>query len=119
MLQRAEVEACGVLVDDNYLAVALQRRSKFRPVTLWSPEVEFVIDTSLPPTEIRRRLRDKKILLVSVTTGTYDSLFSSRLPFYRDNATWQPVVAVPGDRSVIISYLPSKEAEAGVPSAPE
>jgi hypothetical protein len=115
MLQASELPPCGVLTDDNYLAVALQRRSKFRPTTLWSPEVEFVLDVDLPPSEIRRRLREKNILLVSVTTGTYDSLFSSRLPFYRDDsAAWQPVVAVPGTRPVIISYLPSV-----VPAEPE
>jgi hypothetical protein len=119
-LRNSGYPPCGVLTDNNYVAVALQRRSKFRPVMLWSPEAAFLFQESLAATEVRRRLREKNIMLVSFAPETANFEFLRTIPFYRDdNAAWEPVVVLEqAQRTEVVAYLPPVDSPQG-PATPK
>jgi hypothetical protein len=108
-MENSPLPASGVLMDDSYLAIALQRlKSRFRPVMIWSPEAAFVFDPTLAPLEVRRRLRESNIQFVSISPGTTNVVFLSTVPFYRDDSrNWsQAIVTKGGDESHILYLLP-------------
>jgi hypothetical protein len=112
-LQASDYPACGVLTDDSYLATALNRKSRFRPVMVWSPEVAFVFDTEAAPIEIRSRLRKNNILLASLMPGTANASFLASFPFYRnDGPNWSPAMAVEGaEGTTILFFFPRVDAK--------
>jgi hypothetical protein len=116
-LDNSSLSACRVLIHDSYLAIVLQRRkSRFRPVMIWSPEVAFVFDSSREPLKVRSRLRARDIKLVSVLPGATDLSFLSGVPFYGDDSkNWlTALVTKGGDQSHILYGLPPVEADAAL-----
>lgn len=104
-LEASERPACGVLTDSLYLAVVLQRTSRFRPVMIWSPQVAFLFDFDLPPEEVRRRLRQQNIPLVSLTPLTMQ-LFSG-VPFIgQDSSNWSPTGIGEGGPAAVYDLPP-------------
>ena len=55
----------GLLTDDCYLAVALGRDARFRPVMAWSPEAAFVFEPNQNILTVHRRLQEKNIFYAS------------------------------------------------------
>jgi hypothetical protein len=87
ILDKSKLPPEGVLTDDCYLAIALQRYSCFRPVMAWSPEVAYVLDKSLDPAEVRRRLREGGICYVSLVQA--QESYWNQYPLYAiDRANW-------------------------------
>ncbi|MES1213432.1 MAG: hypothetical protein ABUL64_02500, partial [Singulisphaera sp.] len=81
--------ALGLLTDDSYMAVALQR-AHGRPVMIWSPEADFVFDPQLTGAAVRDRLREQAIPFVTPYDGNLP--FLRRYPFYGEDSThWQQV----------------------------
>lgn len=67
-----------------------------RTVPLWSPEVGFLFDPTLPSPEIARRLRAADIGIVLLTQGEVNARFLARSAFFRDPAgALQPVWSDP------------------------
>ncbi len=59
---------------------------------LWSPDVRFIFDEKLPPSEIARRLRAAGFGFVLLTQGKVNERFLARSAFFRDPAgTLAPV----------------------------
>lgn len=91
VLERVEIEPLGVLTDDPYLAVTLQRSKRLRPVPIFSPEVAFVFDKALMPSDVRRRLREKNIWFASLPISE-NADYLMQFPFYeQDRVNWQGV----------------------------
>jgi hypothetical protein len=90
VLNSTGLPAESVLTDNCYLAMALQRYSRFRPVMIWSPEVSFVLDKSLPPEEVRRRLREERIWYVSIAPS-FEYLWAEYPLFGVDGRNWRLV----------------------------
>jgi hypothetical protein len=100
-LNATDFPTTGVLIDSGYLARILQRDTRFRPVLIWSPEVQFVFDAALDPREIRRRLRQKDIRLVALQAGSIHQEFLARFPFYsQDGRNWLPLLIIPESAAV-------------------
>ena len=75
---------------------ALLTKQGARTVPLWSPEVRFVFDATLPPPEIARRLRAAGIGYALLTTGRVNERFLAHSAFFRDPAgALQPVWSDP------------------------
>lgn len=92
----------GVLTDDHYLANIMQRNSKFRPVMVWSPNVQFVFDPNINIAEKRRRLLAQNITLITFGNGP-NNLFFSRIQFYReDMVNWKPLITI-ADKIVLFA----------------
>ena len=108
-LEKLKLPATGVLTDNCYLAVALQRYTRFRPVMIWSPEVSFVFDAQLDPGEIRRRLVNQGIELVAVWSTSPNIKFMLQFPFYRDDLkNWEKLLSF--NQSEVIYYLPRQKS---------
>ena len=108
-IDRSGLPVSSVLVDNFYLAIALQRRSRFRPVMVWDPAVAFVFDSRIRPIEVRRRLLARDIRLVAVQIKASNNPYLNRYPFYREDAkNWLKVWVVRG--LDIICLLPLEEA---------
>jgi hypothetical protein len=108
-LEKLDHPSCGVLTDCTYVATALQRRSRFRPVMIWSPQVAFVFDRKMKPSEIRDRLREMQIFFVAFVPHTPNGVFVSDFPFYRDDRrNWEPVILIGGQHNPreALYYLP-------------
>jgi hypothetical protein len=103
MLEKTDLPPAGVLTDNLFFAVALQRSKRFHPVSIFSPEVAFVFDKQLDPADVRRRLREKGIWFVSMAPENLD--FLQQFPFYHDDqGNW---MVVKDDRNVYpIYFLP-------------
>lgn len=65
---------------------ALLTRAGANTLPLWSPEVRFLFDPTLPPPEIARRLRTANIGFVLLNTGSVNERFLARSAFFRDPA---------------------------------
>ncbi len=63
---------------------ALLTRQGARTVPLWSPEVRWLFDATLPPLEIGRRLRSQNIGYVVLNSGPANERFLARSAFFRD-----------------------------------
>lgn len=95
--------SAGVLTDDQFLATMLKRTDHFRPVMIWSPEVDFVFDRKLGPQEIARRLVEKDIRILSIDRTTANYPFLSRFGFYKDTAgIMQRLEAIPGSTELYL-----------------
>jgi hypothetical protein len=78
-----------------------------RTLPLWSPEVGFVFDPKLLPSEIARRLRAAEIGFVLLTQGEVNARFLARSSFFRDPAgALQPVWSDP-DLVLLRVHAPS------------
>jgi hypothetical protein len=71
---------------------ALLTRAGARTLPLWSPEVRYLFDPTLPPAEIARRLRAADIGYVLLNTGKVNERFLARSAFFRDPAGTLPRV---------------------------
>jgi len=92
---RLGLPASGLLTDSPYLAVLLQRETRFRPVIIWSSEVSSVLSPRQSAAETEKQLLGKGITLVALSRSSIhnDLLFS--IPFYRDGVTgWKQLTAV-------------------------
>jgi hypothetical protein len=105
-LETINIPATGVLTDDCYLAVALKRFSRFQPVMVWSPAMAFIFDAQLEPAEIRRRLIENHIALVSVWPESPNNTYLLRSPLYRDDSkNWFMVIAYPNVEAIFAFTL--------------
>lgn len=111
-LRQKNIPPCGMLTDDCYLAIVLQRRSKITPVMIWSPDVDFIFNPNRNPTESNGRLRRLGIPLVMVWFGSWvNSPFLGQFPFYREGLrTWVALFQDPQKGAIF--YLPPEAAEA-------
>jgi len=99
-LDETDLPPTGVLTDLPFVAEVMKRQSRFRPVMYWSPEVDFVLDNSLPTEEIHRRLLMKNIRLVLVDQQSQNNKFLARFNFFRDRSTWSPLLGIPNESAV-------------------
>jgi hypothetical protein len=81
-LQTSNLQATGVLTSNAYLAIILQKDTRFRPVMVWSPEVRFVFDQQLTVQEIQRRLIAANIRVVSFQGDSVNNSFLLKFPFF-------------------------------------
>jgi len=94
-LAASDMHSTGVLTDNQYLAVYMQRNTRFRPVMIWSPEVKFVFDRSLAPNEVRRRLIAGGIRIVSIDNNSLSTLTLEKFPFYQEDIlNWKPLITL-------------------------
>ncbi len=115
-LETSNLPSIGILTDDNSLAIALQRYSRFRPVMIYSPEVAFIFDPQMDAAEARRRLVENGIWLISISPRSLNNHYLFKFPFYRDYQNWQVVLNAP-DREAIL-LLPER-AQAGSGTNPK
>ena len=67
-----------------------------RTTPLWSPDLRFLFDATLPPAEVARRLRRAGVGFVLLTQGEVNARFLARSAFFRDPAgTLQPAWSDP------------------------
>jgi len=89
-----DLPATGILIDSPYLAVILERNTRFRPVIFWSREVSSVLSSQKSHTETANLLSEKNIKLVAINRASLHNGLLSRIPFYRDGVTtWREVAA--------------------------
>jgi hypothetical protein len=83
-LQATSLPATGVLTSNAYFATSLQRETRFRPVMVWSPEVSFVFDPHLSLEEIRSRLIENNIRLISFSINSANNPFLTRYGLFQN-----------------------------------
>lgn len=75
---------------------ALLAKQGARTTPLWSPDLRFLFDATLPPAEAARRLRAAGVGFVLLTQGEVNARFLARSAFFRDPAgTLQPAWSDP------------------------
>ncbi len=107
ILQKSALPATGLLTSSAYMGTILQRETRFRPVMIWSPEVDFVFDKTLKPSEIRQRLLSRNIKLVALDDNWGNNIFLSQFPFYqtfiqKGTGDEFKVVSVVGNEAVVL-----------------
>lgn len=110
-LEESNLPAVGVLTDDNSLAIALQRNTRFRPVLIYSPEVAFVFNPYFNADDAMRRLVEKGIRLVSISPHSFNNDYLFKFPFYRDGTkNWLLILNAPDAEAI---FLLPKQSEPG------
>ena len=111
-LEATTLPACGVLTDDCYLAVGLARRTRFHPVMAWSPGVAFAFDPQLSAEEVRQRLIDKHVDLISIWNESPNIPYLSQFPLYREDIkNWRLIVNVSQLEAIYLLPAATKSAE--------
>jgi hypothetical protein len=114
-LEKSPIEAIGILTYDYYLAVALQRYTRFRPVMIWSPATAAMFDRKLSVLEVRHHLISENIGGIAVGYHSAYNLFLAHNSFYsQDMPHWVPVATVPKSETVFLF----PEVAAGAPQPP-
>jgi hypothetical protein len=95
-----------ILSDDAYIYVGLDK-SGIEIVPIWSPEVEFIGDTSLSPQEVRRQLLVHGIRFVILEENLNGEFLTRNLPFYRqDKADWRELAHTSPEHSFLYELPP-------------
>jgi hypothetical protein len=81
-LKMTNLPSTGVLTSNAYLATILQRETRFRPVMVWSPEVNFAFDRSLSALEVKRRLIEKNVRIVALERESINNYFLMKFAFF-------------------------------------
>jgi hypothetical protein len=111
-LEATRLPACGVLTDDCYLAVGLARHTRFQPVMAWSPGVAFAFDPHLKAHEVRQRLIDNHVNLISIWNESPNIPYLSQFPLYReDMKNWRLIVNVSQLEAIYLLPAAAKSAE--------
>lgn len=97
-----------VLTDNPYVAVSLEEHL-IPVVPIWSPQVDFLLDESLPPLAARERLRAMGIRHIVAQNQLNLRYLVKRIRLYReDDKNWRLVHEVPGEAWIL--ELPPAQA---------
>jgi len=96
-LEATDFPNSGVLTDLPFFAGVLQQSSRFRPVVLWSPEVDFIFDQQLEPNEIQKRLLANNIRLIFIDDQSTTNRFLMKYRFFRESADWKFLLDSPNE----------------------
>lgn len=91
------------VLTDNMRAGCLFAGSEVSCVPVWSPEVGFVFEEGLSPSEVRQRLRASGIQYVQISRVEGNRRFLTRYAFFQDFANWDLRY---GDERNALFYLP-------------
>ena len=90
-LEQSDIPSCRLLTDDAYMAVVAQRRrSRFVPLVVWDPAVEFLFAEQADLDTCRERLAALNVRLAFIHARSINWVYLSRIPFFAaDHRSWK------------------------------
>jgi hypothetical protein len=95
-----------ILSDDAYIYAGLDH-SGLEIVPVWSPEVQFINDSSLTPRQVRQKMLEHNIRFVIFELDLNGAYLLQRVPFYsQDMGSWRLVAHTSPDHSRLYELTP-------------